>query len=127
LTLLKTVPVVVLAVAAATMQAQSRSLYVSGTAGYLSEWEMGGEVADTQPGGGEFIGRLVWKHVGVCSVNGPQERPGHIRIRLSGPSKVDATISFDGDHCTYTGPASGTGRMDCRNAGGGIPISISIK
>src|SRR5262245_32620050 len=107
------------------MPAQSRSLHISGIAGYLSEWELDGEVADTQPGS-ELVGRLVWKHVGLCSVNGPQERLGDIRIRLSAASKVDATISFDGDRCTYSGPASGSGRMDCRGAGG-IPLSISIK
>jgi hypothetical protein len=33
-----------------------------------------GEVVDAGAprGGGELVGRLVWKHVGLCSVNGPQ-------------------------------------------------------
>jgi hypothetical protein len=126
-TLSKCIPVV-LALAVASVPAQSRSLHITGTAGYLSEWELDGEVVDAGAprGGGELVGRLVWKHVGLCSVNGPQERPGDIRIRLSTLSKVDAMISFDGDHCSYSGPASGSGRMDCQHAGG-IPLSISIK
>jgi hypothetical protein len=119
---------VTLALAMITMPAQSRSLHVTGTAGYLSEWELDGQVTDVEDssGSGELVGPLVWKHVGLCSVNGPQERPGDIRIRISASSQVDATISFDGDHCAYNGPASGGGRMECHNAGG-IPLSISIK
>jgi hypothetical protein len=75
---------IVLALASAGGPAQSRSLHITGTAGYLSEWELEGEIADAGPrGGGERVGRLVWKHVGLCSVNGPQERPGDIRIKLS--------------------------------------------
>src|SRR5215471_3088220 len=54
-------------------------------------------------------------HVGLCSVNGPQERPGNIRIKLSASSKVAATISFDGDHCTYSRPSTGSGRRLSRH------------
>jgi hypothetical protein len=115
----------VLALAATGGPAQSRSLHVTGTAGYLSEWELDGEIISDAAPGSELVGRLVWKHVGLCSVNGPQERTGDISVRLSA-SRVDATISFDRDRCTYRGPASGSGRMDCRDAGG-IPLSISIK
>jgi hypothetical protein len=117
-----------LALAATGGPAQSRSLHVTGTAGYLSEWELDGEIISDAAPGNELVGRLVWKHVGLCSVNGPQERTGDIRVRLpaSASSTVDAKISFDRDQCTYRGPASGSGRMDCRDAGG-IPLSISIK
>jgi len=112
------------------MPARSRSLQITGTAGYLSEWELDGEIAETETGG-ELIGPLIWKHIGLCSVNGPQEKPGKIRVRLSGagsPSKIDATILFDSARCTYSGTFSGSseGRMDCP-AAGAIPLSISIK
>jgi hypothetical protein len=119
---------VALALVMTAIPAHSRSLLVTGTAGYLSEWELDGEVADVQDSSanGELVGPLVWKHVGFCGVNGPQERPGSIRIRISASSKVHATISFNGDHCAYNGPASGSGRMECHDAGG-IPLSISIK
>jgi len=121
---------VALALVMAAIPAQSRSLHVTGTAGYLSEWELDGEVMDVQGSNenSELVGSLVWKHVGLCSVNGPEERPGDIRIRMiSASSKVEATISFNGDRCAYSGPASGSGRMECRAAGRGIPLSISIK
>jgi hypothetical protein len=63
--------------------ARSRSLHIAGTAGYLSEWQFDGEVAETATSG-ELVGPLVWKHIGLCSVNGPQEKPGKIHIRFSG-------------------------------------------
>jgi hypothetical protein len=121
---------VLLALAVAGTPARSRSLHIAGTAGYLSEWEFDGEVAETAIGG-ELVGPLIWKHVGLCSVNGPQEKPGKIRVRLSGAgstSKIDATILFDRARCTYSGTLSGSseGRMDCPDAGA-IPLSISIK
>jgi hypothetical protein len=121
---------VLLAVAVAGTPARSRSLHIAGTAGYLSEWELDGEVAETGTGG-ELVGSLVWKHIGLCSVNGPQEKPGKISVKLSkmgSTSKIDATIFFDNARCAYSGTLSGSadGRMDCPDAGA-IPLSISIK
>ena len=106
--------------------ARSRSLHIAGTAGYLFD----GEVAETATSG-ELVGPLVWKHIGLCSVNGPQEKPGKIHVRFSragSPSKIVATILFDSARCTYTGTFSGSseGRMDCPDVGA-IPLSISIK
>jgi hypothetical protein len=115
------------------VSAQSRSLHIAGTAGYLSEWEFDGEVRERVSGDSkELFGRLIWKHVGVCSVNGPQEKEGEIRMRLfskSGQSsQLSATISFDGGQCVYTGDFSGVsnGYMDCPHSKG-VPLSISVK
>jgi hypothetical protein len=121
---------VLLALAVAGTPARSRSLHIAGTAGYLSEWQFDGEVAETATSG-ELVGPLVWKHIGLCSVNGPQEKPGKIHVRFSragSPSKIVATILFDSARCTYTGTFSGSseGRMDCPDVGA-IPLSISIK
>jgi len=110
----------------------SGSLQVAGSAGYLSEWEFTGAATETNSaGGGEYGGPLIWKHVGLCSVNGPQEKPGAIRFRLSrlgSLSHIDATISFDGAQCIYRGDLSESfsGQMDCANAKG-VPLSLSIK
>jgi hypothetical protein len=63
--------------------AQSGSLRVAGTAGCLSEWELGGDVAERISAGiKEFFGPLTWKHVGVCSPNGPEEKYGEIKIQI---------------------------------------------
>jgi hypothetical protein len=112
--------------------AQSRSLQITGVAGYLSEWELKGEVTErTSPSGVEFFGPLVWKHTGLCSINGREEEPGEISIRTSRrgvAARIDATILFNGARCVYSGQLSGgsTGFMDCPDASG-IPFSISIK
>jgi hypothetical protein len=111
---------------------EARSLEIEGKAGYLSEWELSGAMTRKgSPGGREFSGRLAWKHVGICSVSGPQERSGDIdlRIRSSGSSeRIEATLSFDGARCTYSQRFSGTssGYMEC-SGGQSVPLSISIR
>jgi hypothetical protein len=123
---------VTMALGVAGAPAHARVLHIAGSAGYLSEWEFNGEVAETiSAGSGELSGPLTFKHVGICSVNGPQEKPGEIKFRISRSgtsSKIDATISFDGARCAYSGPFTGSssGYMDCSDTGG-VPLSISIK
>jgi hypothetical protein len=51
-------------------------------------------------------GPIAWKHIGLCSVNGTQEQRGEISARISGwgqLAKIDATISFNGARCAYSG------------------------
>jgi hypothetical protein len=113
-------------------EAQARSLQVIGTAGYLSEWELNGSVTEKgPPGSNEFSGALVWKHVGLCSANGPEEKSGEIKFQIaksSSSSRIEAAITLNGAQCTYNGEfSSGTsGHMDCTDAKG-VPLSISIK
>jgi hypothetical protein len=120
------------AVAMTCGPAQSRSLQINGTAGYLSEWELNGSVTEKgPPGSNEFSGALVWKHVGLCSVNGPEEKAGDIKFQIaksSSSSRIQAAISLNGAQCTYNGEFSGStsGHMDCTDAKG-VPLSISIK
>ena len=93
----------VLGLGCAAAPAFSRSLQIAGSAGYLSEWEFTGAATETNSAGGnEYGDPLIWKHVGLCSVNDPQEKPGAIRFRLSSlgsSSHIDATLSFDGAQC----------------------------
>jgi hypothetical protein len=72
---------------------------------------------------------MIWKHVGLCSVTGPQEKRGDIRIRLLGAlSEINAIVSFEGAQCVYRGKFSGNsaGYMDCPDSKG-VSFSISIK
>ena len=107
-------------------------LRVSGTAGYLSEWQLDGNVTERISAGvKEYFGPLTWKHVGVCSPNGPQEKSGEIRFHISGSgaiSHIRANLSLDGARCTYAGDWSGnsSGLMDCSDAKG-IPLTLSFK
>ena len=113
-------------------QAESRFLHVSGKAGYLSEWEFGGDVTESISGEHqELVERLIWKHIGLCSVSGPPEKQGQIRMRLSpgSRSQLNAIISLDSDRCVYTGDFSGGssgGYMECSDSKS-IPLSISVK
>jgi hypothetical protein len=113
-------------------EAQARSLQVVGTAGYLSEWELNGSVTEKgPPGSNEFSGALVWKHVGLCSANGPEEKSGEIKFQIaksSSSSRIQAAITLNGAQCTYNGEfsSSSSGHMDCTDAKG-VPLSISIK
>jgi hypothetical protein len=111
---------------------QSRSLEIVGTAGFLSEWELRGTLTKrTAAGDAEFFGPLMWKHVGLCSVSGPQEKYGEIKFQLSSsgsPTRINAVLSLDNAQCSYRGNFSGssTGHMDCFDAKG-VPLSIVIK
>jgi hypothetical protein len=111
--------------------AQARTLQIVGTAGYLSEWEIRAS-ADPEPSAvaGEHRGPISWKHVGLCATNGPVEKSGNLKFRISGwgPfSRIDATMSFDQTQCTYSGSyaAQTKGTMDCSDAKG-IPITLTI-
>ena len=121
----------IIAIVVASTPAQSRSLQVVGTAGYLSEWEFDGAVSETTSGGrSEFSGPLTWKHVGVCSPNGPEEKRGDIRFRLAVrcivPDRRDGlarrrTMQLQRSFCRQL-----ERQMDCSDAKG-IPLTISIK
>jgi hypothetical protein len=129
---LSTACAVTAALGIAGMAAHARALRVEGTAGYLSEWKFSGEVSrGDAPDSDEHSGPMIWKHVGLCSVAGPQEKPGEIRIQLSklgALSQITAIVSFEGAQCVYRGKFSGNsaGYMDCPDSKG-VSFSISIK
>jgi hypothetical protein len=122
----------VIVVAVAADSAQAEPLRITGTAGYLSEWELNGDITEKMPGDGkEFSGPLIWKHVGLCSVNGPQEKTGKIHFQIFGSgasSRIDATLWLDGAQCKYSGAFSdrSTGVMDCARAEG-VPLTLSLR
>lgn len=113
---------------AAPAPAQAQSAGITGIAGYLSEWAFSGKLTAT--GANEFSGVVTWKHIGVCSHDGPQEKLVEITVQIfrAGPvSQVHATLAPDGARCSYDGPlsANGTGHMDCPDAKG-VPATLSF-
>ena len=112
--------------------AQAQSLQVSGVTGYLAEWELSGSVAETPSGRGrEFAGALTAKHIGLCSVSGPAEKPAPITFQITklGPfSQIKAAMIMDGKQCTFSGRFSDTytGLMDCTDAKG-VPLTLTVK
>jgi hypothetical protein len=108
--------------------AQSRE--VIGQAGFLGEWELTATVMERAANGTkELVGPLSLKHVGVCTQDGPEEKSGELRLRLSdSPARVMATLLIEGTECTYNGTfeISFEGLMNCPDRRS-VPLRLWIK
>jgi hypothetical protein len=122
----------VLMLAAAASPVHAQSLRITGEAGYLSEWEVSGSVAQSTSGRvREFTGSLTMKHVGLCSQAGPEEKVAEIKLQIAKSSlwtHFHAALTMDGSKCTFSGKFSDaySGLMDCADAKG-VPITLGIK
>jgi hypothetical protein len=109
--------------------ALAQSYSASGQVGYLSEWEMKASLARTVTSSGEdYSGPVTLRHVGLCSVNGVEEKSGTVRLTVSPRSSgVEGTLAMKDDSCRIVASASRgfSGLLNCRD-GQGIPISFSI-
>jgi hypothetical protein len=111
--------------------AHAQSARVAGVAGYLSEWAFSGTLSPIgAPGGNEFSGSVTWKHVGLCSHNGPQEQSAGMSVLISHfgrTSQIRARLALEGVQCNYTGRLSGSssGSMDCAGAKG-VPLTLAV-
>ena len=68
-------------------------------------------------------------HVGICTVDGPEEKKGEIRFRLSElSSRIQATLLVDGAECSYSARLSDfyTGAMNCPNRPA-VPLKLWVK
>jgi hypothetical protein len=109
--------------------AMAQSYSVSGQVGYLQEWEMKANLAKTITDSGvSYDGPVTLRHVGLCSVNGVEEKSGVVRLMVSRrTSAVAGTLSLKDDTCRIAASASKpySGLLNCRD-GQGVPISFSI-
>jgi hypothetical protein len=120
----------VLALGAFALFKVPKSLQISGYAGHLGEWELTatlskGVLARIR----ELSGPLVMKHIGLCSQDGPEEKSGEMRLRLSLlSSRIDASLSIEGVECTYSGMMSDlhTGMMVCPDRPA-VPLTLWTK
>jgi hypothetical protein len=103
------------------------ALELIGQAGVLGEWELTGSLAATGAKQ-EFGGPIVLKHIGMCSADGPETRTGEIQLQMLGASRVRATLTIDGNPCTYSGTKSDAyiGMMSCRDRRD-APLRLWIK
>ena len=110
--------------------ALAQSYSVSGQVGYLQEWEMKASLVRTVTGTIEdFSGPVTLRHVGLCSVNGAEEKSGTIRLKVSAKgSAVEGTLVMKDDSCRIAASASRShsGLLNCRD-GQGVPINFSIE
>ena len=88
--------------------ASAQPLQVTGYSGYLGEWELTATVTETASGANkEYSGPLTMRHVGMCTQDGPEEKTGEMRLRISASSsQLNATFSVAGVECSYSGRLS---------------------
>lgn len=114
---------------ALTKSAGAQTRTVGGQAGVLGEWELSATLTEQPKGGGRWVGPLSMKHIGFCSVDGPEEKIGELRLLTPGPSgDVTATILVDGDVCTFIGKLKDDydGVMTCPDRRG-VRITLSMR
>ena len=100
----------ILSIFATSAAAETRQ--VIGYAGPLGEWELAADVSGETAG--EFSGAATMTHVGLCTQDGPEQKSGDIRLRISA-ARLDATLSLDGIDCTYSASFSDAykGQLSC--------------
>jgi hypothetical protein len=110
--------------------AQAKSLQLVGYAGVLGEWELTATVTDNARGWTEeFSGPLSMKHVGICTQDGPEEKTGEIRFRISAlSSRLEATLLVEGVACRYSAGRSDpySGMMACPDREA-VPLKLWLK
>jgi hypothetical protein len=84
-----------------------QSLEIMGYTGWLGEWELKADLARRGDRVDELSGPMNLRHVGICTVDGPEEKSGYMRVRLSNwSSRVEARLIVDGVECLYRGTLS---------------------
>ena len=64
--------------------AWAQSYFASGHIGYLQEWEITGNLARTVTRlGADYSGAITLRHVGLCSVNGVEQKQAHVQLNVS--------------------------------------------
>jgi hypothetical protein len=113
-----------------TITAGAEPYAASGQVGYLQEWEFKANLAKTVARGRiEYSGPVTLRHVGLCSVNGVEEKSGNMHLTMSrAPAAAEGTLAMEGDSCRIVAnqAPSYSGLLTCRN-GQGVPISFSIE
>ena len=112
--------------------AQAQSAAVTGKLGYLSEWDVAGEVAEDLSNGKQaFSGPLTVKHTGICTPGRSVEMTGQIRYRIFSwlmTRRIQATLVLDGTECGFEGKLADAyeGVLTCPEWRG-VPLSLAIK
>jgi hypothetical protein len=110
--------------------ALAQSYSAKGQVGYLQEWEMTGSLARTATHfSTNYSGPVTLRHVGLCSINGVEEKSGTLEVKVSSwSSKVEGTLVMPDDECHVVASASQgySGLLSC-HTGQGIPIRFSIE
>jgi hypothetical protein len=111
--------------------ALAQTAQVTGTLGYLSEWKVSADVAQTVVAGRkEFAGPLTVTHVGVCTPGRPVEMSGEIHYQITGWTRrrMKGTLVLDGVECGFDATLSDRyeGALSCPQWHG-VPFGLSVK
>lgn len=103
------------------------ALELIGQAGVLGEWEL---IATVTADGSkqEFAGPITLTHTGICTTDEPEKRSGDIRVQMIGASRLKATLTIEGNPCTYSATKSDAyvGTMSCRDRRD-VPMRLWLK
>ena len=129
-TLLSTIFVCAGAMTALAQTSAAQTYSAKGQVGYLGEWEIKASLAKTVTNGGaDYDGPVTLRHIGLCSVNGVEEKSGTVQLKVSRrTSAIEGTLAMQDDTCRITASAADpySGLMNCRD-GQGVPIKFSIE
>lgn len=108
--------------------AGAESLEVVGYSGFLGEWEITATVTANAEHPAEYAGPLTMKHVGLCTQDGPEEKTGDMRLRISAPSQLEATLSVADIKCSFHGRLSEfySGTLNCPDREA-VPLKLWVK
>ena len=124
-----------LALSVLVTSANAEPLQIIGYSGYLGEWELTAAVTpEGSSADNRYSGALQMKHVGLCTQEGPEEKSGKIRIRMSpsssqpASSQLEATLWIDGVECSYKGILADfySGSMNCAGRAA-VPLKLWVK
>lgn len=110
--------------AAGPAAAQSRT--IAGQFGVLGEWDLTATLAKQTAG--RWVGPAHMRHVGYCTVEGPEEKTGELQLKLAeAKGRISGTLLIDGSVCTFSARLKdgydGTLRCPERRA---MPIMLSV-
>lgn len=110
-----------------TAASSVQAVELIGQAGVLGEWEMTATLTATG-GKREFAGPITLKHTGLCTTDAPETRTGEIKLQMASASRVKATLTIDGNPCTYSATKSDAyvGTMTCRDRRE-VPLRLWLK
>lgn len=103
------------------------ALEIIGQAGILGEWELTGNVT-ARGGKQEFAGPITLTHTGICTTDEPEKRKGEMWIQMIGALRIKATLTIEGNPCTYSATKSDAyvGVMSCRDRRD-VPMRLWVK
>ena len=124
--MMRTIVAALLVLTAATPTVWAQSYPASGKIGYLQEWEITGSLAKaaTRPAV-DYSGTVALRHVGLCSVNGVEQKQARMQLKVSS-GRLEGMLIMDDDECRIVASGSlGSGLLTCRS-GQDIPINLLI-